>query len=66
MRKRCFSFTYTAFIGDVTLHHHTLDVIRIMPASIISAKGLHQAYMTLILTFPFDKKLAQKFMHFIL
>ena len=53
-------------IGDAILHLHTLDVIRLLPTSIISAKGLHQGFMTLILTFPFETKLAPKFMNFIL
>lgn len=53
-------------IADVRLHHYTLDVIRILPAS-ISAEGLHQGGLTLILTFSFDRKLAhKKFVDFIL
>lgn len=46
-------------IGDATLHHRILDVIRVMSASIISAKGLQQGPMTLISMFPFDRKLAK-------
>lgn len=49
-------------VGEAMLHHRILDmldVIRAMPASIFSAEGLHQGVMTLISTFPFDRKLAK-------
>lgn len=58
--------SYSFCIGDVLLHHYTPGITRIMPASIISAEGPLQGFMTLILAFSFDKKLAQEFMDFIL
>lgn len=58
MRKKMLK-PYSLCTGDVILHHHTLGVIRIMPASIISAEGRHQGFMTSLLTFPFDRNLAQ-------
>lgn len=58
--------SYSLCIGDVILHHYTLGITRTMPASIISAEGPLQGFMTLILAFSFSKKLAQKFMDFIL
>ena len=57
--------SYSLCIGGVILHHYTLGVTRIIPASIISAEGPLQGFMTLILAFSFDKRLAQKFMDFI-
>lgn len=57
---------YSLCVGDTLLHPYTLGVIRITPASIISAEDLNQGFVTLILTFSSDRKLAQKFMDFIL